>query len=46
MVAANVAREARYVDLAIVTQVDPDNPPLGTRRHVPQQVLLSSGLAG
>jgi nucleotide-binding universal stress UspA family protein len=27
MVADSVAREARYVDLAIVTQVDPANPP-------------------
>jgi nucleotide-binding universal stress UspA family protein len=43
MVADSVAREARYVDLAIVTQVDTANPPLGTRRYVPQEVLLSSG---
>jgi len=43
MVADSVAREARYVDLAVVTQVDPANPPLGTRRYVPQEVLLSSG---
>ena len=43
MVADSVAREARYVDLAIVTQIDPANPPLGTRRYVPQEVLLSSG---
>lgn len=43
MVAETVAREARYVDLAIVTQVDPARPPLGTRRYVPQEVLLSSG---
>ena len=43
MVADSVAREARYVDLAVVTQVDAANPPLGTRRYVPQEVLLSSG---
>ncbi len=43
MVAACVAREARYVDLAIVTQVDPESPPLGTRRFVPQETLFSSG---
>jgi len=35
MVADDVAREARYVDSA--------DPPLGTRRYVPQEVLLSSG---
>jgi nucleotide-binding universal stress UspA family protein len=43
MVADHVAREARYVDLTVVTQVDLANPPLGTRRQVPQEVLLSSG---
>jgi nucleotide-binding universal stress UspA family protein len=43
MVATSVAREARYVDLAIVTQVDVAKPPLGTRRYVPREVLLSSG---
>jgi nucleotide-binding universal stress UspA family protein len=43
MVADSVAREARYADLAVVTQVDPADPPLGTRRYVPQEVLLSSG---
>jgi len=43
MVADSVAREARYVDLAVVTQVDAANRPLGTRRYVPQEVLLSSG---
>lgn len=43
MVADSVAREARYVDLAVVTQVDVHQPPLGTRRVVPQEVLLASG---
>ncbi len=43
MVADSVAREVRYVDLAVVIQVDRANPPLGTRRCVPQEVLLSSG---
>jgi nucleotide-binding universal stress UspA family protein len=43
MVAATVAHEAKHVDLAIVTQVDHANPPAGTRRYVPQEVLLSSG---
>jgi hypothetical protein len=43
MVATTVAQEARYVDLAIVTQVDVAEPPMGTRRYVPQEVLLSSG---
>ena len=43
MVADGVAREARYVDLAVVTKVEPANRPLGTRRYVPQEVLMSSG---
>jgi nucleotide-binding universal stress UspA family protein len=43
MVADSVAKEARCVDLAIVTQVDPSNPHLGTHRYVPQEVMLSSG---
>ena len=34
---------ARYADLAILGQVDPDNPPPGSAASLPESVLLGSG---
>jgi nucleotide-binding universal stress UspA family protein len=37
------AEHARYVDLAIVGQVDPENPPPGTAAGLPERLALASG---
>ncbi len=43
MVAYTAGMRARHFDLTIVGQVDPAHPPLGTRRLVPEALLLESG---
>ncbi len=42
-VAPTIALHARYADLAVVGQVDPDHPDRGGGRHVVDQALLASG---
>lgn len=41
--AETVTLQARYADLAIVGQIDPDNPPVNTAEHIVEDVLLRSG---
>jgi nucleotide-binding universal stress UspA family protein len=41
--AETVALHARYVDIAIVGQIDPAHLPMGTGPRVPQEALLASG---
>lgn len=41
--AETAALHARYADLAIVGQIDPENAPAGSAARVPEEVLLSSG---
>lgn len=41
--APTVALHARYADLAIVGQVNPDHPPMGSADDVVEQALLTSG---
>ncbi len=41
--APTVALHARYADLTIVGQVDPENPPSVNAARVPEEVLLVSG---
>ncbi len=43
LVAPTVALHARYADLAILGQVDPDDPPQGSAAEIAQHVLLASG---
>lgn len=38
-----VALHARYADLTIVGQIDPQNPPAVNSMRIPEEVLLSSG---
>lgn len=41
--ASTVALHARYADLAIVGQVNPDHPPQGSAAEIAEHVLLASG---
>lgn len=41
--AETMALHARYTDLAIVGQIDPESPPPGSAARVPEETLLSSG---
>jgi len=41
--AETVAIQARYADLTIVGQVDPDNPGVGTAATIPEETLFASG---
>ncbi len=43
MVAYTAAQRARYFDMTIVGQIDPERPPLGTRKFVPEALFLESG---
>lgn len=43
MVAYTAGQHARGYDMAIVGQVDPAHPPLGTRKYVPEALFLESG---
>lgn len=43
IVAPTVALHARYADLAILGQVNPDHPPRGSAAEIVQHVLLASG---
>lgn len=43
MVAYTAGQHARGFDMAIVGQIDPAHPPLGTRKHVPEALFLESG---
>jgi nucleotide-binding universal stress UspA family protein len=38
-----MTRETRHSDLAVLGQVDPENPPLGSASRLPETVLLDSG---
>lgn len=42
-VADLITLHARYADLAILGQIDPDNPPPGSAASLPESVLLGSG---
>jgi nucleotide-binding universal stress UspA family protein len=42
-IAAQLAYQARCVDLVIVGQLDPDRPPFGSAVPPPEQIVLSSG---
>lgn len=41
--AETIALHARYADLTIVGQVDPENEPSGNAGRIPEEVLFSSG---
>lgn len=41
--AETVALHARYVDLAIVGQADPEHPPISTEGRIPEELLFTSG---
>lgn len=41
--AETVTLHARYADLTIIGQVDPDDPPGVNAAHMPEEVLLASG---
>lgn len=43
MVAYTAGTRARQFDMTIVGQVDPQHPPLGTRKLVPEALFLESG---
>ncbi|HKT19283.1 MAG TPA: universal stress protein [Stellaceae bacterium] len=43
LAAETVALQARYADLAIIGQVDPENRPSTTADRIPEEVLLHSG---
>lgn len=43
MVAYTAGQHARGFDMAIVGQIDPAHPPLGTRKYVPEALFLESG---
>jgi nucleotide-binding universal stress UspA family protein len=42
-IAANVCQQARYADLIILGQVDPDDPPLGSAATLVEDVLMGAG---
>ena len=41
--AETVALHARYVDLTIIGQIDPEHPPADTTARIPEEVLFTSG---
>lgn len=43
LAAETAALHARYVDLAIVGQIDPERRPVSTAAHLPEKLLLGSG---